>query len=103
MPTFGTTSLYGTPENFTARIFVSSVDEINTVAGSGKVKFSDLVKDYLKSTGNGMLYYTRDLGTNYNNIICLNGNGDRTQRKPDLNANRLGVQFTIKVTEYACV
>lgn len=103
MPTFGTTSLYGTPENFTARIFVSSVDEINTVAGSGKVKFSDLVKDYLKSTGNGMLYYTRDLGTNYNNIICLNGNGDRTQRKPDLNANRLGIQFTIKVTEYACV
>ena len=103
MPTFGTTSLNGTAQNVTARVFVSSIDEINTVAGSGKVKFSDLVKDYLKSTGNGMLYYTRDLGTNYNNIICLNENGDRTQRKPNLTANRLGVQFTIKVTEYACV
>ncbi len=103
MPTFGTTSINGAVQNVTSRMFVSSVDEINTVAGSGKVKFSDLVKDYLKSTGNGMLYYTRDLGTNYNNIICLNENGDRTQRKPNLTANRLGVQFTIKVTEYACV
>ena len=102
-PTFGTTSLNGTAQNVTARVFVSSVDEINTVAGSGKVKFSDLVKDYLKSTGNGMLYYTRDLGTNYNNVWCMNENGDRTQRKPNLTANRLGVQFTIKVTEYACV
>ena len=103
MPTFGTTSLYGTPTSPSASIFVSSVEEIEQVAGGGAVKFSDLVSDFLKSTGNGMLYYTRDLGTNYNNIICLNENGDRTQRKPNLTANRLGVQFTIKVTEYACV
>ena len=103
MPTFGTTSINGAVQNVTSRMFVSSVEEITSVAGSGKIKFSDLVKDYLKSTGNGMLYYTRDLGTNYNNIICLNENGDRTQRKPNLTANRLGVQFTIKVTEYACV
>ncbi len=59
--------------------------------------------DFLMRTGNDLLYYTRNLGTNYNNIICLNENGDRTQRKPNLTVNQLGVQFTIKVTEYACV
>ena len=103
MPTFGTTSLNGTPTSVTARIFVSSIEEIEQVAGSGAVKFSDLVSDFLKRTGNDLLYYTRNLGANYNNIICLNGNGDRTQRKPNLTVNQLGVQFTIKVTEYACV
>ncbi|HIT62020.1 MAG TPA: hypothetical protein IAC38_01050, partial [Candidatus Caccovivens faecavium] len=64
------------------------------------VKFSDLVKDYLLANGKGTLYYTRDLGTNYNNIWCMNANGDRVQYKA---SNYLGVQFTIKVTEYACV
>ncbi len=98
MPTFGTTSLNGTPTSVTARIFVSSIDEIERVAGSGAVKFSDLVSDFLMRTGNDLLYYTRNLGTNYNNIICLNENGDLTQRKPNLTVNQLGVQFTIKVT-----
>lgn len=101
MPTFGTTSLFGTPTSVTSNIFVSSVDEINSVAGSGKVKFSDLVADYLHANGNDLIYYTRDLGTNLNNIVCLSMDGMVTQRKP--NSNFLGVQFTIKVTEYACV
>ena len=103
MNTFGTSSLYGNPTSVTSNIFVSSVEEIESVAGSGEVKFSDLVTDFLYANGNDLLYYTRDLGSNYNNIVCLNKIGSQTQRMPNLTANRLGVQFTIKVTEYACV
>ena len=53
--------------------------------------------------GSVPLCYTRDLGSNYNNILCLNENGDIAQRKPNLIINQLGVQFTIKISEYACV
>ena len=100
MPTFGSTSLNGASQSYTARMFVSSYEEIEAVAGSGKIEFSDLVKDYLNSNGKDTIYYTRDLGTNYNNIWCMNANGDRDQYKAN---NYFGVQFTIKVTEYACV
>ena len=101
MPTFGTTLLYGTPDEVTSNIFVSSMEEIESVAGDYSVKFSDLVSDYLADTGAGMFYYTRNLGTNQNNIVCLSIDGAVTQRKPNLNL--LGVQFTITVSEYACV
>ena len=100
METFGSTSLNGASQSYTARMFVSSIEEIEAVAGSGKIEFSDLVKDYLNSNGKDTIYYTRDLGTNYNNIWCMNANGDRDQYKAN---NYFGVQFTIKVTEYACV
>ena len=66
----------------------------------GKIKFSDLAKDYLRANGKDTLYYTRDLGKTYNHIYCMNANGDRVQYKAQ---NYFGVQFTIKVTEYACV
>ena len=101
MATFGTNSLYGNSETFTARIFVSSMEEIESVAGDYTVRFSDLVSDYLTDGGADLFYYTRNLGTNINNIVCLSIDGDVTQKKPNLNF--LGVQFTIKVTEYACV
>ena len=104
MPTFGRSSLYGDEESITKRVFVSSIEEIERVTGSRKVKFSDFVYDFMvKHKGVVPLCLTRDLGSNYNNILCLNGNGDITQRKPNLIINQLGVQFTIKVTEYACI
>ena len=101
MPTYGTTSLYGTSEDFTSYIFVSSIEEIESVAGDYTIKFSDLASDYLTDTGADLFYYTRNLGTNINNIVCLSIDGDVTQKKPNLNF--LGVQFTITVSEYGCV
>ena len=100
MPTFGSTSLNGTAESVTSNIFVASSEEIEEVADSGKIEFSDLVKDYLMASGKDTLYYTCDLGTNYNNLLCMNGNGDKVQYKAQ---NYLGMQFSIVVTEYACV
>ena len=107
MLTFGSTTINGTPTSVSSNIFVASSDDLasfttstNGTEKAGSVKFSDLVKDYLLANGKGTLYYTRDLGTNYNNIFCMNGNGDRVQYKAN---NIFGVQFTIKVTEYACV
>ena len=100
MPTFGTTSLNGTTESVTSNIFVASREEITEVAGGGKIQFSDLVKDYLIENGQLPLYYTRDLGKNYNNIFCMNGNGESVQYKPQ---NYFGVQFSVLITEYACV
>ncbi len=107
MPTFGTTSLNGTPTSVTENIFVASSEEIsnfttnaNGTEKQGSIKFSDLAKDFLLENGKDTIYFTRDLGTNYNNIFCMNANGDSVQYKAQ---NYLGVQFTIKVTEYACV
>ncbi len=100
MPTFGTTSLNGTAESVTSNIFVASSEEIEEVAGSGKIGFSDLVKAYLLASGKDNLYFTRDLGTNYNNLFCMNGNGDKVQYKAQ---NYFGVQFSVLVSEYACV
>ena len=100
MPTFGSTSINGTLTSVTSNIFVASVEEINTVADSGKVKISDFVKDWLKFYGMDAFYYTRDLGTNYNNIVCMDTNGSKIQYKPQ---KYLGVQFAVKVSEYACI
>ena len=100
MPTFGTTSLNGTAESVASNIFVASSEEIEEVAGSGKIGFSDLVKAYLLASGKDNLYFTSDLGTNYNNIFCMNGNGDKVQYKAQ---NYFGVQFSVLVSEYACV
>ena len=100
MPTFGTTSLNGTAESVTSNIFIASSEEIEEVAGSGKIGFSDLVKAYLLASGKDNLYFTSDLGTNYNNILCMNGNGDKVQYKAQ---NYFGVQFSVLVSEYACV
>ena len=105
MPTFGTgASLNGASQSFTNTVFVSSREEIMAVAGTYQIKFSDFVMDFMTSfKGTVPLYYTRDLGTNYNHIICLTEDGEVVQRQPDQIYNQLGVQFTIKVSEYACV
>ena len=106
---FGTT----TPKDTTTvsgNVFVASMEELanfkankNNTTGSGvkvgKVSLSDFVKDYLRATGQGNYYFTRDLGDQLNTIRCLNPVGDRSQAKAQ---QTLGVQFTIKVTEYAC-
>ena len=106
---FGTT----TPKDTTTAsgsVFVASMEELanfktskNNTTGSGvkagKVSLSDFVKDYLRATGQGNYYFTRDLGDQLNNIHCLNPVGNRSQAKAQ---QTLGVQFTIKVTEYAC-
>ena len=77
---------------------------LQAVTGGRKVKFSDFLHDFMVINKDVVpLCYTRDLGSNYNNILCLNENGDITQRKPNLTVNQLGVQFTIKISEYACV
>ena len=104
LPTFGTTSIHGEAIEYTSKAFVSSIEEIEQVTGSRKVEFSDYLEDLMViHKGVIPLCYTRDLGSNYNNILCLNENGDITQRKPNLTVNQLGVQFTIKISEYACV
>ena len=104
MPTFGSgASLYGDPQIVTDNIFVSSREEIMAVAGTYQIKFSDFVMDFMTSKGTVPLYYTCDLGTNYNYIICLTEDGEVVQRQPNYHYNQLGVQFTIKVSEYACV
>ena len=105
MPTFGTGSnLYGEPQDVTDNIFVSSREEIMSVAGTYEIEFSDLIYDFITNVrGSIPLYYTRDLGTNYNHIICLTEDGEVVQRQPDQIYNQLGVQFTIKFSEYACV
>ena len=105
--------IFGTPKDTTSvsgSVFVASSEELanfttskNNTTGSGvkvgKVSLSDFVKDYLRATGQGNYYFTRDLGDQLNTILCLNPVGDRSQAKAQ---QTLGVQFTIKVTEYAC-
>ncbi len=105
--------IFGTPKDTTTAsgsVFVASSEELanfktnkNNTTGSGvkpgKVSLSDFVKDYLRATGQGNYYFTRDLGDQLNTIRCLNPVGDRSQAKAQ---QTLGVQFTIKVTEYAC-
>ena len=105
MPTFGTgASLNGASQSFTDTVFVSSREEIMAVAGTYQIKFSDFVMDFMTSfKGTVPLYYTRDLGTNYNHIICLTEDGEVVQRQPDQIYNQLGIQFTVKFSEYACV
>ncbi len=105
--------IFGAPKDTTSvsgSVFVASSEELasfttskNNTTGSGvkagKVSLSDFVKDYLRATGQGNYYFTRDLGDQLNTIRCLNPVGNRSQAKAQ---QTLGVQFTIKVTEYAC-
>ena len=105
--------IFGAPKDTTTvsgSVFVASSEELanfttnkNNTTGSGvkagKVSLSDFVKDYLRATGQGDYYFTRDLGDQLNTIRCLNPVGNRSQAKAQ---QTLGVQFTIKVTEYAC-
>ena len=105
--------IFGAPKDTTSvsgSVFVASSEELanfttnkNNTAGSGvkagKVSFSDFVKDYLRATGQGDYYFTRDLGDQLNTIRCLNPVGNRSQAKAQ---QTLGVQFTVKVTEFAC-
>ena len=99
--TFGTgTSLYGTNASTTARMFVSSQSEITSVIGNMNMTFSDLVEDMIKYYGGTNVYFTRDLGSNYNNIVCFNEVGREVQR---FATDYRGVQFTVRFTEYGCV
>ena len=99
--TFGTgASLYGTNASTTARMFVSSQSEINAVNGTMNMTFSDLVEDMIKYYGGTNVYFTRDLGSNYNNIVCFNEVGREVQR---FATDYRGVQFTVRFTEYGCV
>ena len=105
--------IFGAPKDTTTvsgSVFVASMEELanfttnkNNTTGSGvkagKASFSDFVKDYLRATGQGNYYFTRDLGDQLNTIRCLNPVGDRSQAKAQ---QTLGVQFTVKVTEFAC-
>ena len=107
MPTFGSTSLNGTPASVSSNIFVASYDDLSNFTTNkngteklGKIKFSDLAKDYLRANGKDTLYFTRDLGKTYNHIYCMNANGDRVQYKAQ---NYFGVQFAVKISEYACI
>ena len=106
--------IFGTPKDTSTAsgsVFVASKEELanfttskNNTTGSGvkagKVSLSDFVKDYLRATGQGEYYFTRDLGDQLNSIFCFNPVGNRTQVKAQ---QTLGVQFTVKVTEYACI
>ena len=94
------TSLYGTSVNKTANMFVSSQSEINAVNGTMNITFSDLVEDMIKYYGGTNVYFTRDLGSNYNNIVCFNEVGREVQR---FATDYRGVQFTVRFTEYGCV
>ena len=99
--TFGTGStLYGTNASTTARMFVSSQSEITAVNGNLNITFSDLVKDMIKYYGGTNVYFTRDLGSNYNNIVCFNEVGREVQR---FATDYRGLQFTVRFTEYGCV
>ncbi len=107
MPTFGSTSLNGTAKSYSGNMFVASYEELSNFTTNkngteklGKIKFSDLARDYLRANGKDTLYFTRDLGKSYNHIYCMNANGDRVQYKAN---NLFGVQFAVKMTEYACI
>ena len=58
------------------------------------------VLSIIKYYGGTNVYFTRDLGSNYNNIICYNEAGFDSQR---FATEYRGVQFTLRFTEYTCV
>ena len=97
---FGDGSTFHTTTNSSHYVFTASEDEINSVAGTTAIEFSDLAKDIIKYYGGTNVYFTRDLGSNYNNITCFNGAGKETQR---FATDYRGVQFVIRFTEYVCV
>ena len=99
--TFGDGStLYGSNVDVSSNMFVASESEIESVSGATAVEFSDLVKDIMLYYSGVNVYFTRDLGSNYNNIVCFNGAGKETQR---FATEFKGVQFTIRFSEYVCV
>ena len=93
------TTMYNLYKDYT-NMFVASESEIKSVSTTTAIEFSDLAKDIIKSYGGTNVYFTRDLGSNYNNITCINTVGKETQC---FATNFRGVQFTIRFTEYACV
>ena len=96
---FGNTGISTTNQN--GYLFVSSIDELETICGGDlDVEFSDLVMDMLIENEQLMIYYTRTLGDNIDNVSCLNRVGGKVQRSP---LEMLGVRFTISVSEYGCV
>ena len=100
--TFGDgTSLYNPNlTNHISQMSVSSQSEITNVVGNMNMTFSDLVEDMIKYYGGTNVYFTRDLGSNYNNIVCFNEVGREVQR---FATDYRGVQFTVRFTEYGCV
>ena len=100
--TFGDgTSLYNPNlTNHISQMSVSSQSEITSVAGDMNITFSDLAEDMIKYYGGTNVYFTRDLGSNYNNIVCFNEVGREVQR---FATDYRGVQFTVRFTEYGCV
>ena len=97
---FGDGTTFITTTTTTAQVLVASESEINAVAGTTAIEFSDLAKDIIKYYGGTNVYFTRDLGSNYNNIICYNEAGFDSQR---FATEYRGVQFTLRFTEYTCV
>ena len=93
------TTMYNLYKDYT-NMFVANESEINSVSTTTAIEFSDLAKDIIKSYGGTNVYFTRDLGSNYNNITCFNEVGVDSQR---FATDFRGVQFTIRFTEYACV
>ncbi len=94
----GTTFINTTTTN--EQVLVASTNEIESVAKTTAVEFSDLVEDMIKYYGGTNVYFTRDLGSNYNNIVCFNEVGREVQR---FATDYRGVQFTVRFTEYGCV
>ena len=97
---FGDGSTLHTTTNSSHYVFTASESEINSVSGTTAIEFSDLAEDIIKYYGGTNVYFTRDLGSNYNNIVCFNGVGKETQR---FATDYRGVQFVIRFTEYVCV
>ena len=93
------TTMYNLYKDYT-NMFVASENEINSVSTTTAIEFSDLAKDIIKSYGGTKVYFTRDLGSNYNNIVCFNEVGREVQR---FATDYRGVQFTVRFTEYGCV
>lgn len=82
-------------------IFVASGQDIQNVAETFEVKFSDLVFDVLRSKNpsSEAVYFTRDNGTDVNNMITYNMYGNKTNHY----ANELyGVQFVINISRLIC-
>ncbi len=94
--TFGTSGT--TSSSTSAYIFLSSAEEIQNALGTMGTTFSDLVLDYLSSVGS--YYFTRDLGTNLNNIYVYSRAGSQTQK---LATSVYGMRFTVKFTEFVCI
>ena len=97
---FGDGTTFITTTTTTGQVLVASESEIKAVAGATAVEFSDLVKDIMLYYSGVNVYFTRDLGSNYNNIVCFNGVGKEIQR---FATEFKGVQFTLRFTEYVCV